>query len=268
MKATETWRSEAAVHVAMRDHPAFPVLHGVYRAQAHRFFVMECGVISLCMSLSRDAIRFYGGELVRLSVRLCHLMLTCVVQLLALHALHQRGIVHLDIKPDNVVIGSDGHLLVIDFGIAERLNLQPDLATPVIWTGNGNAHCMSGICGTRGYLSPEVYRDTVYSYAVDLWSLGATMHAWLTTKPPLLDRSNDEHHRWAPYRAFDYLPTELAFFERILAYIEPVAPSRTLPMFPLERFADYDDIKADPLWDLDWAALENRTLAPPQLHWA
>ncbi|KAJ7093020.1 hypothetical protein C8R43DRAFT_1169797 [Mycena crocata] len=40
MEATETWRSEAAVHVAMRDHPAFPVLHGVYRAQAHRFFVM------------------------------------------------------------------------------------------------------------------------------------------------------------------------------------------------------------------------------------
>ncbi|KAJ7093043.1 hypothetical protein C8R43DRAFT_1049791, partial [Mycena crocata] len=40
MEATDTWRSEAAVHVAMRDHPAFPVLHGVYRAQAHRFFVM------------------------------------------------------------------------------------------------------------------------------------------------------------------------------------------------------------------------------------
>ncbi|KAJ7121359.1 hypothetical protein C8R43DRAFT_1033994, partial [Mycena crocata] len=40
MEATDAWRSEAAVHVAMRDHPAFPVLHGVYRAQAHRFFVM------------------------------------------------------------------------------------------------------------------------------------------------------------------------------------------------------------------------------------
>ncbi|KAJ7093046.1 hypothetical protein C8R43DRAFT_1244574 [Mycena crocata] len=58
MKATETWRSEAAVHVAMRDHPAFPVLHGVYRAQAHRFFVMY-----VC-------------------VHDCHPMLTCVVQLL------------------------------------------------------------------------------------------------------------------------------------------------------------------------------------------
>ncbi|KAJ7093034.1 hypothetical protein C8R43DRAFT_267932 [Mycena crocata] len=50
MEATDAWRSEAAVHVAMRDHPAFPVLHGVYRAQAHRFFVML--VRSLCVWLT------------------------------------------------------------------------------------------------------------------------------------------------------------------------------------------------------------------------
>ena len=66
---------------------------------------------------------------------------------------HQGGIVHRDLKPANVMLGRDGHIKVMDFGLAREFRVEAtDSAAPTA----------SGIAGTLGYMSPEQLRGGDY----------------------------------------------------------------------------------------------------------
>jgi len=67
----------------------------------------------------------------------------CAELLVALHALHSREIIYRDLKPDNVMIDSEGHIKLIDFGFSKRLSSDRNRRT---FTN----------CGTLGYTAPEV----------------------------------------------------------------------------------------------------------------
>lgn len=83
----------------------------------------------------------------------------------ALTYLHERGIVHQDIKPDNVLIDEAGDYLVTDFGISTRIR-------STLWRSVGDKKS----AGTRAYMGPERYgRNKQSVMASDVWSLGATV---------------------------------------------------------------------------------------------
>jgi len=82
--------------------------------------------------------------------------------LAALDYVHEAGIVHRDIKPANVLLGSDGHARLTDFGIA-----RPEDATQLTATGN--------VVGTLRYLAPEVARGEPATPRSDLYSLGVVL---------------------------------------------------------------------------------------------
>ncbi|KAI9864238.1 MAG: hypothetical protein M1824_005633 [Vezdaea acicularis] len=103
-------------------------------------------------SFTEDAVRFWVAEL------------GC-----ALRYIHKQGIVHRDVKPDNILLDGDGHVHLADFNVASDYTPGKPLTSK---------------SGTLAYLAPEVYEGRGYSTEVDWWGLGVTMYECIYNKRP------------------------------------------------------------------------------------
>ena len=104
---------------------------------------------------------------------------------------HARGFIHRDLKPDNVMIGAFGEVLVMDWGLAKvgitSLEAgETEIATAVQSTQNSLRVTGQGsVLGTRGYMSPEQARgDIEVDHRTDIFSLGAILTFMLTGSAP------------------------------------------------------------------------------------
>lgn len=102
----------------------------------------------------------------------------------ALAAAHAAGIIHRDIKPDNIMVRRDGYVKVLDFGLAKlseykNLASDPEAATvQVIQTDPGK------VMGTASYMSPEQTRGLQLDERTDIWSLGVILYELIAGRPP------------------------------------------------------------------------------------
>ncbi|PYL77532.1 MAG: hypothetical protein DMF27_05670, partial [Verrucomicrobia bacterium] len=102
----------------------------------------------------------------------------------ALAAAHETGVVHRDMKPENIMLRPDGYVKVLDFGIAKLTEQRPvpDLdeigTTAVLQTRAGL------VLGTARYMSPEQTRGQTVDARSDIWSLGVVIYEMIAGIPP------------------------------------------------------------------------------------
>src|SRR3954466_10327915 len=103
---------------------------------------------------------------------------------LALDAAHERGLVHRDVKPANVLLTPTDHAYLTDFGLTKRVG---EGATQVSRPG--------GWVGTLGYVAPEQIRGARIDARADVYALGAVLYHALTGAPPF-SADSDEATMW------------------------------------------------------------------------
>ncbi len=161
--ATQSFKHEAHL-LAGLSHPNLPQIYDQFPEGGHWYLVMD---FIEGETLETHLSTVQGGflpveEVLRIGIELCTV----------LDYLHTRQppIIFRDLKPDNIMMTSDGHLYLIDFGIARHF--KPGQARDTI------------AFGSPGYAAPEQYGKAQTTVRADIYSLGATLHRLLTGDDP------------------------------------------------------------------------------------
>uniref|UniRef100_A0A1I8GP98 non-specific serine/threonine protein kinase n=1 Tax=Macrostomum lignano TaxID=282301 RepID=A0A1I8GP98_9PLAT len=168
--------------LSFADNPFVVSLFCTFETKKYLCMVMEFVEGGDCASLLKqievlplDLARMYFAEIV-----------------LALEYLHSYGIVHRDLKPSNLLISSEGHIKLTDFGLS-KIGLMT-LATSLYETGLKDCAMFSDaqIFGTPEYISPEVILRQGYGKPVDWWAAGIILYQFLVGFVPFTADSAEE----------------------------------------------------------------------------
>jgi hypothetical protein len=150
--------------VAKLEHPAIVQIYSAGRAQGHLFLAMQ-----LCNGETVDQrIRDHGPIPAKEALRVVRRVAE------ALEYAHQRGLMHRDVKPTNIMIDDAGGVKIMDFGLARSVVTLDGL------TKNGVFY------GTPEYSSPEQCQTNQIDVRTDIFSLGVVLYEMLTGKVPFV----------------------------------------------------------------------------------
>jgi eukaryotic-like serine/threonine-protein kinase len=203
---------------AKLEHPNIIRIRSVAKTGEHVYFAMDLCADSLGARIAREG-PLAEEDIVRLARDIAA----------ALEFAHQQGVIHRDLKPDNVLIRSDGTAVLTDFGIARAVSGY------VASTG------VNMTIGTPHYLSPEQAQGRPLDQRVDFYALGVTLYKAATGEVPF--SSNDwfelarMHVEDPPPSLRKKRPELSKRFERVVL--------KCLEKHPDDRYANAADLRAD-----------------------
>ncbi|XP_058511558.1 ribosomal protein S6 kinase alpha-5 isoform X2 [Ochotona princeps] len=162
-KTTEHTRTERQVLEHIRQSPFLVTLHYAFQTETKLHLILDYingGELFTHLSqrerFTEHEVQIYVGEIV-----------------LALEHLHKLGIIYRDIKLENILLDSNGHVVLTDFGLSKE------------FVADETERAYS-FCGTIEYMAPDIVRggDSGHDKAVDWWSLGVLMYELLTGASP------------------------------------------------------------------------------------
>ncbi|GLV58357.1 hypothetical protein KDH_51900 [Dictyobacter sp. S3.2.2.5] len=156
--------------VAQLEHPNILTVYEYGRYNGMAYFVMPY--------LSSGSLRNYLQRQQRLSPRAALDLLTPILR--ALQYAHDRGLIHRDIKPDNMLFKADHSLVLSDFGLVKVLSDEEDAGMLASFATHTNS-----IMGTPQYMSPEQIQGKAVP-ASDIYSLGVVLYELLTGHVPFI----------------------------------------------------------------------------------
>ncbi|KAK0393260.1 hypothetical protein QR680_000124 [Steinernema hermaphroditum] len=243
----ESIQNEKSVFEAASNHPFLIGLHSCFQTDSRLFFVIEYaagGDLFVHMvnkkKLPEDHARFYAAELI-----------------LALHFLHSRGIIYRDLKLDNVLLDTTGHIKLTDYGMC-KVNMGPCDTT-------------STLCGTPNYMAPEIVGQQEYGFGVDWWALGVLMFEMMVGMTPFDEEIDDNNLRETKLLQ-NILEKRIRFprnitvkAARVLSDFLTRDPSQRLGCSTFDLEESLENIKNHAFFrnSMNWEMLEARDISPP-----
>jgi Tol biopolymer transport system component len=167
------FQREAQVLAAL-SHPHIAGIYGLEQSGATRFLAMEL-VEGESLAQHLEGLRAQGSGL---TIDEALAIARQIAE--ALEAAHEKGIIHRDLKPANIMLTADGHVKVLDFGLAKVLEREASASgSSVSPTLSVQATYAGTILGTAGYMSPEQARGKVTDKRSDVWAFGCVLYEML-----------------------------------------------------------------------------------------
>ena len=250
-KLIEQTKTERSILESVNRHPFIVNLYYAFQDREKLYLILEYAQggelfhhLSLEKMFAEPVAAFYMAELV-----------------LALDHLHNEvGVIYRDLKPENCLLDSEGHLLLTDFGLSKVAVEDP--GTP------GGSRCNSTGIGTIEYMAPEVIRGSGasaigpgYGKACDWWSFGALGYDLLTGSPPF--RGNNYAKIQQNILKQKFAPAHFLSLDAkdLMARLLRKEPSKRLGA---KGANDINVIKTHRFFrKIDWKALERREVEPP-----
>eukprot|EP01114_Cavostelium_apophysatum_P016833 TRINITY_DN4866_c0_g1_i1.p1 TRINITY_DN4866_c0_g1~~TRINITY_DN4866_c0_g1_i1.p1 ORF type:complete len:575 (+),score=98.55 TRINITY_DN4866_c0_g1_i1:319-2043(+) len=162
LKQTEHTNNEKDVLLHL-SHPFVVRLFRTFQDAQNLFFLMEFVPGGELFNYIRRA-----GRLPNEVAKICAAEIV-----LALEHMHTKNILYRDLKPENLLIGENGHIKLTDFGFSKRVSDRT-----------------FSMCGTPEYIAPEIILSKGHGKSVDWWSLGILIFEMLAGYPPFSDEPN------------------------------------------------------------------------------
>ncbi|KAF6171059.1 hypothetical protein GIB67_014639 [Kingdonia uniflora] len=248
------------------DHPFLPALYASFQTKTHICLITDyCPGGELFMLLDNqpmkvlkeEAVRFYAAEVI-----------------VALEYLHCQGIIYRDLKPENVLLQGNGHVLLTDFDLSCLTSCKPQLLLPDIPDKKKHhkhqappifmaepMRASNSFVGTEEYIAPEIITGSGHTSAVDWWALGILLYEMLYGYTPFRGKTRQKTFANILHKDLKFPAcTPVSLHIRTLMY-------RLLHRDPKNRLGSHEganEIKQHPFFrGINWALV--RCVNPPQL---